>query len=216
MDYTGIWAIELTALGNCDEQNNTWTTLSSVLASRMLSTAGKKITQQGRLITSWQPPSKALNIIQYSSKFSLITMLPYSLFKPFPLFSKLPMAPLLYHTLKWPSHLLTHIENSSHLKGAPSTHFLSTDSSSPGLHPCPSFYYNRMAICPHFSRSHPCLASRETSSSDSPFFLWYWQPITPTGISPPAVRLARAKLSHRRPTNKATEDSVHFQLFFLL
>lgn len=137
----------------------------------------KKMTQQGRLVTSWQPPSKALNIIQHSSKFSPITLLPYSLFKPFPLFSKLLMAPLLYPTLKWPSHLLTHTENSSHLKGAPSTHFLSTHSSSPGVHPC-SFYYTRMAICPHFSRSHSCLAPMETNSTDSPFFLWYSQPIT--------------------------------------
>lgn len=138
----------------------------------------RKIIQQGRLITSWQPPSKALNIIQHSSEFSLITLLPYSLFKPYPLFSTLPMAPLPYHTLKWPSHLLSHIENSRHLKGAPSTHFWSIHSSSPGLHPCSSFCYNRMAICPHFSRSPSCLASMETHSTDSPFFLWYWQPVT--------------------------------------
>lgn len=55
---------------------------------------------------------------------------------------------------------------------SPSTHFLSIHSSSPGLHPCSSFYYNRMAICSHLSRSHSCLASMETNSTDSPFSLW--------------------------------------------
>lgn len=47
----------------------------------------RKITQRGRLITSWRPLRKALAIIQQSSQYSLIILLSHSLLKPFPHFS---------------------------------------------------------------------------------------------------------------------------------
>lgn len=177
---------------------------------------GKKITQQGRFITSWETLRKVLNIIQHSSKFSLITLLPYALFKPFLLFSKLLMPLLLYHPLKWPSHLLIHTGNRSHLRAAPSTSHCISIYSSPGLHPCSSCYYNRMAIAPLLSRSHSLLPSMELTELILPSLPDTVNLSFTIGTSPPAIRPAQAKFSHLHPTYKATENSVYFQLFFLL
>lgn len=177
---------------------------------------GKKKHTTGQIHNFMTAPRKVLNIIQHSSKFSLITSLPYSLFKPFLFFSKLLMPLLLYHTLRWPSHLLIHIENRSHLRAAPSASHCISIHSSPGLHPRSSHYYNRMAISPLLSRSHSLLPAMELTALILPSLPDTVNLLFTAGTSPPASRPAQTKLSHLHPTHKATENSVYFQLFFLL